>query len=303
MRSIDRRTMLSAIAAAALTTTCRGPAARAYPALSKMPAGPVPAPLDYPDFEVDVAPLATTVVFDDFTGAANSAPDVALWQVDTVNQGGTQTYTTNPANVRLDGQSHLVIQAIRDSSGNWTSGHLTSHQRFNMGYGRTEASIQFPEGNGLLPAFWMRGINYPNAAEVDLIELPGNGNTYYIATRQDAVAWDGVGIGGSIGVNLCADFHTYWCNRTPGRIQLGIDNQTLADWNPAALYAGNAAGSSPVTGQSPPPPLPAGLWTLWEQPMFAIMNVAVNTGWGPDADSTTPSPSTMLVDWFRFTPS
>ena len=266
-----------------------------------MPAGPVPAPLDYPEGEEDAAPLATTVLFDDFTGAANSAPDVALWQIDTVNQGGTQTYTTNTANVRLDGQSHLVIQAIRDSSGNWTSGHVTSHQRFNMGYGRTEASIQFPEGNGLLPAFWMRGINFPNAAEVDLIELPGNGNTYYISIREDAVDWEGVGVGGSIGVDLCADFHTYWCNRTPGRIQLGIDSQTLADWNPAVLYAGNA-GSSPATGNSSPP-LPAGMWTLWEQPMFAIMNVAVNTGWGPDADGTTPSPSTMLVDWFRFTPS
>jgi hypothetical protein len=100
---------------------------------------------------------------------------------------------------------------------------------------------------------------------------------------------------------LCADFHTYWCNRTPGRIQLGIDNHTLADWNAAALYAGNA-GSSPATGGSSPP-LPAGMWTLWEQPMFAIMNVAVNTGWGPDADGTTPSPSAMLVGWFRFTPS
>ena len=113
-RASDRRTMLCAIAAAALTTAGRGPAARAYPALSKMPAGPVPAPLDYPEGEADAAPLATTVLFDDFTGAANSAPDVALWQIDTVNQGGTQTYTTNTANVRLDGQSHLVIEAIRE---------------------------------------------------------------------------------------------------------------------------------------------------------------------------------------------
>ena len=292
--------MLSAIAAAALTTTCRGPTAGAYPALSKMPAGPVPAPLDYPESEEDAAPLATTVLFDDFTGAANSAPDVALWQIDTVNQGGTQTYTTNTANVRLDGQSHLVIQAIRDSSGNWTSGHVTSHQRFNMGYGRTEASIQFPEGNGLLPRSDAR--HQLSERRRGRPDRAARQRQHLLHIHQeDAVDWEGVGVGGSIGVDLCADFHTYWCNRTPGRIQLGIDSQTLADWNPAVLYAGNA-GSSPATGNSSPP-LPAGMWTLWEQPMFAIMNVAVNTGWGPDADGTTPSPSTMLVDWFRFTPS
>src|ERR1017187_9454658 len=65
---------------------------------------------------------------DEFNGPAGSPPDSTKWNYD-LGGGGwgnneAETYTNSPNNVFQDGNGNLVIRAIRDSSGNYTSARL-----------------------------------------------------------------------------------------------------------------------------------------------------------------------------------
>jgi hypothetical protein len=130
----------------------------------------------------------TEVWGDEFNGPAGSGVDTSQWIYDTGTGFGTgeiETMTTSTANVSLDGNGHLRITPIRDSSGNWTSGRIeTVNDSFAAPPGgelEVTASLQQPNvsGNAALgywPAFWMLGTpyrtdhNWPKDGEVDIME-------------------------------------------------------------------------------------------------------------------------------------
>ena len=143
-----------------------------------------------------IAPAQTSwqlVWSDEFNGPAGSLPDPANWNYD-LGGGGwgnheAETYTNSPSNVYQDGQGHVVIPAIRDSSGNFTSARLqtgaplASTQTTDLSwlYGRIEARIKLPFGLGVWPAFWMLGedigtVSWPQCGEVDIMENFGTFN-------------------------------------------------------------------------------------------------------------------------------
>ncbi|HEY3478963.1 MAG TPA: hypothetical protein VGL02_08690, partial [Streptomyces sp.] len=84
----------------------------------------------------------TTVFSDDFNGAAGSGLDGANWLYDAgtgygggAAQWGTgevETATASTANVYQDGAGHMVIKALRNGSGAWTSGRVET-QRTDFG--------------------------------------------------------------------------------------------------------------------------------------------------------------------------
>ena len=255
-------------------------------------------------------------VIDTFAGAAGSAPNPALWTpyVGSYLDDGLQAYTDSPDNVRLDGQGHLVIQARTTGSG-YTSAKIATQGNLDMIYGSMAARIKLPEGQGIWPAFWMMGSTYsqdtwyakdetgwPGCGEIDLMELVNSGTTYYstlhgprgvagTSTYGDYYSnGQVVGTSGPISnvtngriTDLAADYHDYWVIREPDIIVVGVDGTMLATFTPASLPAG-------------------GRW-VFDQPMFAILNVAVGGPWSGPPDNTTPWPATMLVDSFQYTPT
>ncbi len=107
---------------------------------------------------------------DEFNGPANSAPSSSNWNYDLGGggwgNGEQEIYTNSTQNVFEDGMGHLVIRAIRDSSGNYTSARIRTGRTSNSDtvnltwqYGRIEARIKLPFGPGVWPAFWMLGSN------------------------------------------------------------------------------------------------------------------------------------------------
>ncbi|GCE21751.1 hypothetical protein KDK_55510 [Dictyobacter kobayashii] len=97
----------------------------------------------------------TPVWSDDFNGAAGTGVNTANWLYDTGTGWGTgeiETMSNSTANVQQDGSGHLKITAIRDASGNWTSGRIES-QRADFaapvgGELQVSASIQQPNVSG-----------------------------------------------------------------------------------------------------------------------------------------------------------
>ena len=112
------------------------------------------------------------------------------WSVEVNGNGGgnneLQYYRRENLTVGLDpvsGQNCLIITAKKESfSGKTcTSGRLTTSGKMSFKHGKIEARIKLPKtANGLWPAFWMMGADYPSVGwpkcgEIDILEM-GNAN-------------------------------------------------------------------------------------------------------------------------------
>ena len=166
---------------------------------------------------------------DEFSGAANTPPDQTKWTYD-LGGGGwgnseLETYTNSTQNVYQDGQGHLVIQALRDSQGNYTSGRIKTEGLFSFSYGRIEARIKPPYGAGIWPAFWMLGSdinipadNWPVCGEVDIMEnfganTSGGNDGGFNHGSLHGPGYTGTGLTGQYtfpkGQSISNDFHIF----------------------------------------------------------------------------------------------
>ena len=94
-----------------------------------------------------------------------------------------QLYTSSQNNSLVledeEGNSVLAIVARREPGDNrYSSAKLTTQNLHSFRYGRVEARIKVPQGQGLWPAFWMLGdniseVDWPGCGEVDIMEVIG----------------------------------------------------------------------------------------------------------------------------------
>jgi beta-glucanase (GH16 family) len=258
---------------------------------------------------------------DEFNGAANSAIDATKWQYDTgilnVNDeveyycapgSSTSPCSVSTPNAYIDGNGHLVIQAVEINSSilpysaSWTSARLnTANNLANFKYGRIESSMQLPIGPGIWPAFWALGtdittVGWPTSGETDFMEnVPASSGLGPGAIRSTL---HGPGYSGSNGLGqnynfpsggqVNTGFHTYGAIWSPNMIQFYVDD-------PSKVFFVRTASD-----------IPAGTAWPFNANSFLLLNLAVGgTGsWPGPPDSTTPNPAVMLVDYVRaYTPS
>ena len=106
----------------------------------------------------------TLVWNDEFNQPDGTAPDSTKWGYDTGGKGWgnheLEYYTSSTNNARIEG-GKLVIEARKESFGgrNYTSARLQTRNKWSWIYGRVEARIKVPRGQGFWPAFWMLGTN------------------------------------------------------------------------------------------------------------------------------------------------
>ncbi len=104
---------------------------------------------------------------DDFNGPDGSSPDLKKWSYDIGGNGWgnneLEYYTNRTQNAQIKG-GNLVITAQQEAytgadgvSRNYTSARLKTQGLFSQAYGRFEARIKIPAGQGMWPAFWMLG--------------------------------------------------------------------------------------------------------------------------------------------------
>ncbi|AHG93162.1 glycoside hydrolase family 16 (plasmid) [Gemmatirosa kalamazoonensis] len=238
---------------------------------------------------------------DEFDGPAGATFDRAKWTADTGGGGwGNQErefYTTRPENVSLDGAGHLVITARAESPTSgyrcWygacthTSARLKTQGLFDQTYGRFEARIQIPRGQGIWPAFWMLGrdidtVGWPRSGEIDIMENIGKEPNVVHGTIHGPGYSGGNGIGGPYALDRGAfadDFHVFAVEWEPGEIRWLVDGQQ---------YRRTTSGVIPATSQ----------W-VFDHPFFVLLNLAVGGAWPGDPDATTSFPQRMVVDYVR----
>jgi len=194
-----------------------------------------------------------------------------------------QEYYTNRAqNVQVTG-GNLEITALKESYGgmNYTSGRIKSKNLKQFTYGKIEARIKLPSGQGIWPAFWMLGTNidsvgWPKCGEIDIMERVNN-NPFVNGT----VHWDANGYAsfGRTSGNLdFSQYHNYSIEWDSKYIRWFVDG---AQYNEILIE--NNTGNTEE----------------FQKPFYLLLNLAVGGNWPGSPDGGTAFPAKMYVDYVR----
>ncbi len=241
--------------------------------------------------------LKWTLTFEDeFEGAEDELPDTSVWQFDQGTEWGNNQleYDTDlPQNVSLDGHGHLRITAQEEPERleefeycDYTSGRITTYGTFEQAYGRFEARIKLPVGQGIWPAFWLLGnnlytVDWPNCGEIDIMEYRGQEPQVLIGSLHgpDYSGSEAISRALILDYALNEEYHVFSIAWSPNKITWMIDEIPYLTVTSADI--------------------PAGAQWVFDHPFFIILNVAVGGNFVGDPDETTEFPQTMLVDWVR----
>jgi beta-glucanase (GH16 family) len=234
---------------------------------------------------------------DEFNAAHGSLPDSSKWVMETGGNGWgnheLETYTNRTQNAHVQ-DGNLIITAIKETftgsdgiTRQYTSARLKTMGLFEQKYGRFEARIQIPQGQGMWPAFWMLGndigtVDWPTCGEIDIMENIGKGPTKVHGSMH------GPGYSGASGLSgtytapsgkFADGFHVYAVEWEPFVVRFYVDGNLYETRTPADL--------------------PSGAKWVFDHPFFILLNVAVGGDWPGSPDDTTVFPQNMLVDYVR----
>ncbi|OQR84836.1 hypothetical protein ACHHYP_12651, partial [Achlya hypogyna] len=170
------------------------------------------------------------------------------------------------------------------------SGRMDTSFSFAQKYGRFEARIKLPVGQGMWPAFWLLPKStacWPMGGEIDIMENIGKEPSTLHANYHfgPGCNWNMNAGGSNCGhtgsattVNFNNDFHLFAVEWTPTSMRWSVDN--------AVYYTLSSAGCS---------------WPFFmpDSPMYVVLNLAVGGDWPGNPDATTVFPQRMLVDYVR----
>jgi beta-glucanase (GH16 family) len=195
-----------------------------------------------------------------------------------------QWYTERPENVRLE-DGILIIEAHQEEfiRSDYTSARMKTEDLHQWTYGRFEARIQIPTGQGIWSAFWMLGTgpgSWPNLGEIDILENVGH-EAYTIHNTVHGPGYSGGnGVGSPVTLGdapFSDNFHIYAVEWEPDAIRWYVDDQL----------------SFAITPDSLP-----GEW-VYDHDFFIIINLAVGGNWPGAPDESTTFPQQLRVDYVR----
>ena len=197
-----------------------------------------------------------------------------------------------PNNASLE-NGLLTIEARAESSNgfNYTSARIHTRDRFAFRYGRIEARMRLPGGQGVWPAFWLLPQSdqyggWAASGEIDIVEavnLGGAGGNNIYGTIHYGGEWPNNVFSGEtflVSANTTTEFHTYAIEWDANEIRWYVDD---------VLYAMRNSWLS--TGGVFPAP--------FDQYFYILLNVAVGGNFPGNPDESTTFPVKMEVDWLR----
>jgi len=182
------------------------------------------------------------------------------------------------------------IEAASCTNCSFFSSRINTQGKLGFKYGRIEARIKMPKGDGTWPALWLLGKNitsvqWPTCGEIDIVEVgadPYTANSTIHGPKNFGAG--GITNGGKqIESPLSSGYHTFRMDWFPTKFVFYLDN--------VAHYT---LTRSEVTG-----PTYSGRW-VYDQEFFLILNLAM----GGNYVGGTPDPNLksaqMKVDYIRY---
>lgn len=238
---------------------------------------------------------------DEFDG---DSLDTSKWNIDIGNGfysegewisgwGNNELQYYDKDNIRVE-DGRLILEAKEEERSDehgeygFTSGKITTEGLFSQAYGRFEASMKLPEGQGFWPAFWMMPEDdiyggWAASGEIDIMENRGSetnqvsGAIHYGGVYPNNTHSEGAY---RFDEGRTTDFHTYDVEWEPEEIRWYVNDELFyetSDW-----YSEN--------GDYPAP---------FDQEFHLILNLAVGGQFGGDPDETTVFPAQVEVEYVR----
>ncbi|MBX9243401.1 family 16 glycosylhydrolase [Actinotalea ferrariae] len=258
----------------------------------------------------------TNVVYrDDFDASAGTPVDPTTWSNETGGWGWGnaehQYYTPGSQNVWQDGEGNLEIElrpntdeslwcSTNGAPCGYTSARIATQGKAEFLYGRIEARLKVPAGEGLWPAFWTLGndfleVGWPQTGEIDIMEhVEGdNGRPWESFGTVHGPGYSG---GQSVGHKVCLDDagEATTCPRTSGESFSDEFHTYGVEWEPDRitwLLDGEPFGS--VTPEELP-----GEW-VFDHPYFLIANMAIGGNFGGTIEPGLELPASYLIDYIQ----
>lgn len=231
---------------------------------------------------------------DEFDGPAGTPPDASKWSPSVGGEGwGNQQldYDTNNQNAYQDGQGNLVLEARKGNPAGYqcwygpcqyTSAQITTKGHFSFTYGRIEARIKVPYGQGLWSAFWLLGDNcatvgWPTCGEIDIMENISNDPATLYGTVHGPSYFSGTyklpnG-------KFADDFHIFALQWDPAHLYFFVDGINYATLNRASLSNQRA-------------------W-VYNHPFHVVLNAPIGGVWPGSPNASTVFPQKMYVSYVR----
>lgn len=203
-------------------------------------------------------------------------------------------YYTEGDNLRVsDGM--LTITAEYDLEAEdmmYTSSRITTREKISICYGKIEARIKIPTGQGIWPAFWMMGsandYMWPACGEIDIMESINMGNAchgyLHWGLRAESEETPGQvngylnqSAGTYTALSAPEEWHTYAIIWNQDEIQWLLDGQVFN------TYQFDQADENQK---------------VFQEPFYLLLNVAVGGDWPGEPDNSI-FPASMYVDYVR----
>lgn len=224
---------------------------------------------------------------EEFTG---TSLDLNTWEYQ-VGSGGWGNnelqYYTNGNNVQV---SNGTLKIIAQKSGNtYTSSRIRTINKADFRYGRIEARIKMPIGQGIWPAFWMMPTDdvyggWPRSGEIDIVEYLGNEPNTIHGTCHYGNAYNDKGSSGSSYSLASGDFHTAF-----HVFSIEWEANVIRWYMDGQLYHAVSDSHPDFNNYT---------WPFIHDFHF-ILNLAVGGNWPGYPDASTVFPQTLEVDWVR----
>ena len=224
----------------------------------------------------------TLIWSDEFSG---SSLDLNHWSYEFGGGGWGNNelvyYTNQPDNISVSSGT-LKITATRENPGpmEYQSARIITKDKFSFLYGKVEARMRLPLGQGLWPAFWMMGqnidaVSWPSCGEIDVMEHVSNEPLIH-----GTVHWNHGGhtsLGDTYGVDV-TEYHVYGAIWDAESIDFYVDGNIYFSF---PLVAGNQSANT------------------FDQPVFLLLNMAIGGNFPGNPDDSTVFPAQMEVDYVR----
>jgi beta-glucanase (GH16 family) len=192
-------------------------------------------------------------------------------------------YTNRVDNVTINNDNLLIIaKKERHEASRYTSARMKTKFSPGWTYGKIEARIKLPMGQGIWPAFWMlghnieNGVGWPHCGEIDIMEHVNNQKSI-----RSTVHFDSIG-------NYRFRYKDTLCDVTQYHIYSVEWDQYRIKW----FLDGSKYNEDTIS-------ISDNTKSAFHRPFFLLLNMSVGGNWPGNPDGTTTFPDTMFVDYVR----
>ncbi len=173
----------------------------------------------------------------------------------------------------LNSQLNIKAEHISVGGRNYVSARINTSGHFSQQYGRFEARMLLPAGQGYWPAFWLLPTSQLWPPELDIMEQIGSIPNKVYLTQHWGVDFASHQYAGTTytGPNYTTGYHRFAIEWSPTRI----------DWIVDGVIRYSSVANIP------------------QEPMYVLFNLAIGGDLPGPPNGSTVFPKSMLVDWVR----